>query len=83
LVVTDLGPQNPRFGELSGVVVLEAKSRSAAEFAGFLPNDIITHVRERMVRAPDDLFELSGAGQDPPEIRLMRGDTPLRFKLPF
>lgn len=83
LVVANLGPQNPRFGELAGVVVLEAKSRSAAEFAGFLPNDIITHVRERMVRTPDDLFELSAAAQEPPEIRLMRGDTPLRFKLPF
>lgn len=83
LVVTDLGPQNSRFGELTGVVVLEAKSRSAAEFAGFLPNDIITHVSNRMIRTPDDLFELSAMGQEPPEIRLMRGDTPLRFKLPF
>jgi S1-C subfamily serine protease len=65
------------------VVVLEAKSRSAAEFAGFLPDDIITHVSNRMIRTPDDLFELSASGQEPPEIRLMRGDTPLRFKLPF
>jgi len=83
LVVTDLGPQNARFGELTGVVVMEAKSRSAAEFAGFLPEDIITHVSNGMVRTPDDLFELSAAGQEPPEIRLMRGGTPLRFKLPF
>ena len=83
LVVTDLGPQNPRFGELTGVVVLETKSRSAAEFAGFLPDDIITHVGGRMIRMPDDLFELSAGGSEPPEIRLMRGGTPLRFKLPF
>jgi S1-C subfamily serine protease len=83
LVVTELGPQNARFGELTGVVVLEAKPHSAAEFAGFLPNDIITHVSSRMIRTPDDLFELSAADKEPPEIRLMRGDTPLRFKLPF
>ena len=83
LVVTDLGPQNPRFGELTGVVVAEAKARSAAEFAGFLPDDIITHVSNRMIRTPDELFELAGTGPEPPEIRLMRGETPLRFKLPF
>lgn len=83
LVVTDLGPQNSRFGELTGVLVLEAKSRSAAEFAGFLPNDIVTHVSNRMVRTPADFFELSAAGTEAPEIRLVRGNTPLRFKLPF
>ena len=83
LVVTDLGPQNPRFGELAGVVVLESKARSAAEFAGLLPNDIITHVGNRMVRKPADVFEQSEAGTEAPEIRLVRGNTPLRFKLPF
>lgn len=83
LAVAELGPQNPRFGELAGVVVLETKSRSAAEFAGFLPNDIITHVGTRMVRTPADLFELTAGGAEAPEIRLMRGETPLRFKLPF
>jgi serine protease DegQ len=83
LVVTDLGPQNPKFGELTGVVVLESKSRSAAEFAGLLPNDIVTHVGNRVVRKPTDVFELSATGPEAPEIRLIRGNTPLRFKLPF
>lgn len=83
LVVTNLGPQNPRFGEVSGVLVLEAKSRSPAEFAGFLPEDIITHVENRSIRTPSDLFELSAAGPQAPEIRLIRGSTPLRFKMPF
>ncbi len=83
LVVTDLGPQNPRFGEVSGVVVLEAKPHSAAEFAGFLPDDIITHVAGRNLRTPGDLFDLSAGGSEAPEIRLIRGSTPLRFKMPF
>jgi len=83
LVVAELGPQNPRFGEVSGVLVVAAKSRSASEFAGFLANDIITHVRTRTIRKPADLFELTANGAEAPEIRLIRGDTPLRFKLPF
>jgi hypothetical protein len=83
LVVTELGPQNARFGEVSGVLVVDTKSRSASEFAGFLPNDIITHVRSRTIRTPADLFELSADGAEAPEVRLIRGDTPLRFKLPF
>ena len=83
LVVTELGPQNAKFGEVSGVLVVDAKSRSAAEFAGFLPDDIITHVRNRNIRTPADLFELGADGADAPEVRLIRGDTPLRFKLPF
>lgn len=83
LVVAELGPQNPRFGELSGVLVLEAKSKSAAEFSGFLPNDIITHVRNRTIRTPADLFDLSASEPEAPEIRLIRGNTPLRFKMPF
>jgi serine protease DegQ len=83
LVVTELGQQNAKFGEVRGVLVVEAKSRSAAEFAGFLPKDIFTHIRSRSIRTPDDLFELGAGGPDAPEVRLIRGDTPLRFKLPF
>ena len=83
LVVTELGPQNPKFGEVSGVLVVDTKSRSASEFAGFLPNDIITHVHTRIIRTPEDLFELRADSTEAPEIRLLRGDTPLRVKLPF
>jgi len=83
LVVTELGPKNPRFGEVSGVIVVETKADSAAEFAGFLANDIITHMRDRDIRKPSDLFEFAADGTDAPEVRLIRGDTPLRFKMPF
>ena len=52
-------------------------------FAGFLPDDIITHVAGRNLRTPADFFELSAGSAEAPEIRLIRGSTPLRFKLPF
>ncbi len=82
LIVSELGPQNERFGQVNGVVVVGTKSRSMSEYAGFLPGDIITHVKGHQIRKPDDLFQAAN-GDEIPEIRLMRGSTPLRFKLPY
>ncbi len=82
LIVSELGPQNERFGEVNGVVVVATKSRSMSEYAGFLPGDIITHVKGQQIRKPDDLFQAAN-GDEIPEVRLMRGSTPLRFKLPY
>ena len=82
LVVSELGPLNEKFGEVNGVVVTDAKPGSMAQYAGLLPGDIITHVKGHEIRKPEDLFQGADGGEIP-EIRLMRGTTPIRFKLPY
>jgi S1-C subfamily serine protease len=82
LVVTEVGPDDKRFGEISGLLVAEAKPNTISQFIGLLPGDIITHVRGRPIATPHDLFE-TVAGDEVPEVRLLRGEVPVRFKLPF
>lgn len=82
LVVSEVGPDDKRFGEVSGVLVAEAKPNTISQYIGLLPGDIITHVRGRTVATPHDLFE-TVTGDEIPEVRLLRGEVPVRFKLPF
>jgi serine protease Do/serine protease DegQ len=83
LIVSSIGPEHEKFGEFNGVIVVEVKPKTMSEFSGFLPGDIITEIRGRTIRVPEDLFETAASGDDAPEIKLWRGSTPVRFKLPF
>jgi S1-C subfamily serine protease len=83
LVVSPLGPSHPNFGETTGVVIIEVKKDSIAQFSGLLPGDIVMRVDGQRAGTPNDFFEMSGDKGRKPELKVLRGSVPIIVRFPI
>lgn len=83
VVVQPLGSDNPVFGKVRGVEVVDVKRGSLAELAGLQAGDVMVAIDRDRIRTLDDVVELTKDKKEKFDISIMRGMKPLKIQYPL
>ena len=83
VVVQPLGSDNPAFGKVRGVEIVEVKKGTLAELAGLQAGDVMLSIDRDRIRAIEDVVELTKDKKEKFDISIMRGGKPLKIQYPL
>ena len=78
----DLGPSDPRYGTVEGVLVAEVEEGSAAERNGLQPGDVVTAVNREKVRSMAEFSEMAAGTDGAIALDILRGSSRLFLVIP-
>jgi Do/DeqQ family serine protease len=81
--VQSLPLNDPAFGTVWGVQVVEVRNGTLADFVGLQPGDIITAVDKERVTSIDDLVELAKGKTQKFDLSIVRRRAPMRVQFPL
>ena len=83
VVVQPLGSDNPVFGKVRGVEIIDIKRGTLAELAGLQRGDVMVAIDRDRIRTIEDVVELTKDKKEKFDISIMRGGKPLKIQYPL
>ena len=78
----DLGPNDPQYGTVEGVLVAEVEDGSPADRNGLQPGDVVTAVNRTKVRSAAEFSKAAAAAGGAIALNIRRGDSRLFLVIP-
>ena len=76
LVVNEIGPRSPLYGQVQGVVVKSTEPNTPAATSGLLTGDVITSVNQLNIMSANQIEDLNRADAAVERVKIMRGGIP-------
>ena len=76
LVVNEIGPRSPLYGQVQGVVVKSTEPDTPAATSGLLAGDVITSVNQLNIMSANQIADLNRADAPVERVKIMRGGIP-------
>jgi Do/DeqQ family serine protease len=83
VVVQPLGSDNPVFGKIRGVEIVDVKRGTLAELAGLLKGDVMVSIDRDRIRTIEDVVELTKDKKEKFDISIVRDGKPLKIQYPL
>ena len=83
VVVQPISSDNPVFGKVPGVEVVEVKKDSLAEIVGLKVGDVMTQIDRAKIRVTDDVVTLTKDKTEKFDVSIMRNGKPYKIQYPL